>query len=114
MRYRFYKYKNEKTNSMVTVCESHFAGKTVYAKAKCDMSQDTYNPELGENLAKLRVDVKVAEKKMKRAQEKINYWTALLAIAQVELANAKDYYEDADTEYDAAEAFLIEYESALK
>ena len=58
-RYTFYKHENE------IICVSHYAGKPVRAVAKC-APQDEFDEETGKSIAKLRVDVKVAEKRFKR------------------------------------------------
>ena len=58
-RYTFYKHDNE------IICVSRYAGKPVRAIAKC-APQDKFDEETGKSIAKLRVDIKVAEKRFKR------------------------------------------------
>ncbi len=61
-RYNFYKHDNE------IICVSRYAGKPVKAVAKC-APQDEFNDKIGSMIAKMRVDIKVAEKRQKRLQE---------------------------------------------
>ena len=72
-----------------------YAGKTVKAYAKCH-SDDTFDVEFGENLAKARCDVKVAKKRAARAKKKYAEAIRALAQAQIYEANMQDYLMNSD------------------
>lgn len=55
----------------VICCVSHFAGKPVRGFAKCNPI-DQFDLEKGMKLAQLRCDAKVAEKRVRRAQQKFS------------------------------------------
>ena len=77
MRYNFYKKGN------TVICVTKYNGKTVKAVAKCNPEYDEFDYETGKKIAKLRADMKVQEKKLKKM-------IALreTAYAEVEQANA--------------------------
>lgn len=63
------KYKYFTNNKDVVVAVCYYAGRPVRGVAKCADS-DTFNLETGKQLAKLRADLKVAEKRCKAAHKK--------------------------------------------
>ena len=67
--YQFYQMKTKSGNEKI-VCASHFAGETVRGVAICS-SNDTFDPEVGRELARLRCDQKIAEKRHWRAIDKL-------------------------------------------
>ena len=71
MTYKYVKYVDEKTGANVTICVSHFAGKPVRGVARCNPS-DKYDESIGEELARLRCDEKIALKKINNARNKYN------------------------------------------
>lgn len=62
-RYNYYRHGNE------IICVSRFAGKPVRGVAKCD-PRDEFDEERGKEIANLRVDIKVAQKRFKMYSEK--------------------------------------------
>ena len=80
MRKFEYKYKIDEDNKTI-VALSTFAGKPVAGVARC-MEEDEFNVADGKELAAARCSVKVAEKRMKRAEMQLaialdwaEYWT---------------------------------------
>lgn len=66
MREFKYKYKVDEEHRTV-VAMSSFAGKVVAGVARCAPC-DTFNVEIGKRLAEARCALKIAEKRMKRAE----------------------------------------------
>jgi hypothetical protein len=66
MRKFEYKYKIDEEHKTV-VALSSFAGRTVVGVAKCS-PEDTFDVDAGKKLAAARCALKVAEKRMKRAE----------------------------------------------
>lgn len=64
------KYKYVTAGNTV-IALSTYAGKTVKGVAKCDPN-DSFSAKAGEELATARCDEKVAQKRVKRAQSKLN------------------------------------------
>ena len=100
MRKFEYKYKVDEEKRTV-VAFSTFAGKVVTGVAHC-APDDNFDVEIGKKLAAARCSVKIAEKRMKRAElchyiasEEAKYW------AEQE-AKMKKYDEDAVAAFEAA------------
>lgn len=90
MRYQYY------TDSNNTVhCISHYAGKPVRATAKC-APEDKFDFEIGKALAKCRVDIKVAERRLKRAHDKYAEVTKMLEYYTQQLVLMDCYVEDSE------------------
>lgn len=105
-RYKF--YFDEKNSTII--CVSSFAGKTVKGRAKCHPNDD-FNEDLGKELAKLRCDLKVADKRRAHAAKK-----ALAAHHAANYAKAHSdkmwgYYRNADEEYHDAHYALRQFET---
>lgn len=77
-RYRFIRADNK------IICLSTYAKKIVRGVAKCSPN-DNFKLEIGEKLAQLRCDEKIADKRRKRAEEK--YIEAIKS-----LNNAREYF----------------------
>jgi hypothetical protein len=80
MRKFEYKYKIDEEKRTI-VAMSTFAGKTVVGVAHCAPA-DTFDIETGKKIAAARCSVKIAEKRMKRAEEcnafasdALEFWT---------------------------------------
>ena len=108
MRKFEYKYKIDEEKRTV-VAFSTFAGRTVTGVARC-ADTDEFNIETGKKLAAARCSVKIAEKRMKRAEECyswakecVEYWTA-------EEEKMKHYDADSVEAYKKAVAALAEIE----
>ena len=64
--YKYYKHEL-KDGAKEIIAVSSYAGKRVKGKAVC-APEDEYNEEIGKKLATLRCDVKVDEKRLRRAE----------------------------------------------
>jgi len=74
-----YEYTEQSTGKHVVKATTTYAGKSVYAFAKC-APEDKFDPEFGTRLALKRLDLKIAQKRTssmlaqaKRCQKAINY-----------------------------------------
>ena len=112
MRKFEYKYKIDEEKRTI-VAMSTFAGKTVAGVAHCD-PRDDFNVETGKKIAAARCSVKVAEKRMKRAnecyawaKECVEYWTA-------QLEKMTRYKEDSTTAFEAAYDALTNIEESFR
>lgn len=106
INYQIFHHGNE------VIAVSTFAKKPVKGVAKCSPN-DNYDHRKGESLAIARCDVKVAEKRMKRANEKVDFYTSVLEELTKELVNAKFYQEMSKRELDAAKVNLRELEETM-
>lgn len=107
MRYKFYIGGNK------VVCVSSYAKRAVRGVAKCNMEQDTFEPETGKKLAQLRCDKAIAVKRHKRASEQ--YLDAMKAYENAEknMLKMRKYFEDSGDELAAADKALAEFESSI-
>lgn len=62
---KFYIYEDKERNSKNVKAVSVFKGKTYSGIAKCDLSKDTFDEEIGKRLAEARLKVKIANAKGK-------------------------------------------------
>lgn len=109
MRYRFIHYVNANEET-VTVCVSKYAGKIVRGVAICSLS-DEYDEVVGNRIAQARCDLKVAEKRLKRAQQKKLDAEKELRYHEMKLAKMDNYLHDAMAEKSLAESNLTTVES---
>ena len=84
-RYRFY------INGNQVICVSSYAKKPIKGVAKCS-PEDTFNEEIGKQLAKLRCDAKVAKQRARRAKEDRE-------MAAKWLNNSLEYYNKCENYY---------------
>ena len=64
------KYNYYTDGHSLVICATTYAGKTVRGIAKCNTEQDTFDLQKGKALAKLRCDCKLAEKRLRKAEER--------------------------------------------
>ena len=102
-RYRFIRSDNK------IICLSTYAKKVVRGIAKCS-PRDEFNLEIGEKLAQLRCDAKVAEKRMNRAYEKYKDARDYLFEARDYFDSMSKYYDDSCKQYDEATHSLFTFE----
>lgn len=102
-RYRFIQTGNK------VICISTYAKKVVKGIAKCSPN-DEFDLEFGKELAKLRCDVKIADKRANRAAEKYIEAEDNLYEANQYFCNMKDYYFDSERKYAEAMDKLNEFE----
>ena len=96
------------------VCVSHFAGKAVRGIAKCDLQFDNFDEDTGMKLSKKRCDVKVAQKRLKRADSKLAQAIADLELAEQQFDRMSAYRADAMIQLSTAKKDLEEFENTLK
>ncbi len=98
-----YKFYTDGSNKMVAV--STYAGKTVRGVAKCD-PRDTFDVEVGQNLAIARCAMKIANKRYARAQREFEKAEQEVAKALVRLNKMENYVNDARSEVTEAKRNL--------
>ena len=82
-----YSYQHVQTadGRQITICHSRYAGKPIIGKAYC-RPEDPYDPEVGERIAKARLDKKVQKIRVKRHTDNIASLEASLSFIKAELA----------------------------
>lgn len=91
------KYKFYTDNNKEVIVVSTYARKNVRGVARCN-PQDDFNYEIGKQIAKARCDLKIAEKRVKRARARERYDAATEAFnkATVEVNKATKYLLSAE------------------
>lgn len=103
-------YIAEKQKQVVAV--SSYAGRIVRAVAKCD-PRDEFSIETGKKLAAARCNLKVAAKRAKRANSKLQEAWADVRKANAHKCNMVDYVTDAEAALAQAKAELADIEQSL-
>ena len=96
-KYKFYKRGND------IIAVSTYAGKTVKAYAKCD-PRDSYDEQVGKELAAARCNAKIADKREARARRKVMEAQAQLDAARQHYEKMAQYLED--SKLDASRAHI--------
>lgn len=96
----------------VVCCVSHFAGKPVRGFAKCNPI-DQFDLEKGMRLAQLRCDAKIAEKRIKRAQQKFFEAAITVVNAQKRADDMQRYLNDSLEDGVKIREALVEFENIL-
>lgn len=91
---------------------SSYAGKTVKGVAKCAPG-DTFDVEKGKQLAAARCNMKVAEKRLKRANAKLEMADQILVEADAFYQKMADYADDAFSQLEDALYELDELETSM-
>lgn len=99
-KYRFYKQGRK------IIAVSTYAGRTVRGVASCN-PVDEYNEEIGKQIAAGRCNLKIAEKRCRRAQSKFDNAKIEFLKAQEHMQKMYEYLQDSR----AAEAAAREYMS---
>lgn len=84
------------------IAVSSFAGKTVRGVAKCNPA-DNFDSEKGVALATARCGVKIAEKRVKRAYNKVDEAKAAAEAAMEHLAEMLRYQADSEAKLNVAQ-----------
>lgn len=84
------RYRTYTDNKGKVVVVSSYAGKNVRGVAKCHPS-DTFNATKGVEIAQARCDMRIAEKRVKRAKEKYNEAVAAFNKASKDFDKAAEY-----------------------
>lgn len=95
MNYKYYQHNNE------VIAVSTFAGKEIKGVAKCN-PEDEFDLETGKKIAAARCNLKAAQKRLKRANEKWSKAYIDLFEANRRFEKMKQYYMDAVDALDEA------------
>lgn len=101
INYKIYRHDNE------IVAVSTFAKRMVRGVAKCD-PRDEFDHKKGEALAIARCDLKVAEKRLKRANQNVKLYNELMTELTTLLGDSLAYQKTAEGELNKARATLAE------
>ena len=104
----FYVAENQKQ----VIAVSSYAGRIVRAVAKCD-PRDEFSIETGKKLAAARCNLKVAVKRAKRANSKLEEAWADVRKANAHKCDMIDYVTDAEAALAQAIAELADIEQSL-
>ena len=111
-KYSYVDHTPKGSNVREIIALSNYCGKVVKGLAKCD-PRDTFDFATGKMLAALRCYKKVAEKRVKNANDKVAEAKAKIAAAEKELEKASKYQIHAYNEYFEAEKLLDEFYKTL-
>lgn len=106
-----HKYKYYRANNKI-ICVSTFAGKPVRGVAVCSPN-DNFDYDKGAELARLRCDVKIANKRCMRAAKKLTEANNRFTEAQQYWDRMKDYLLDSYEARHRANSALAMLESEL-
>lgn len=84
------RYRTYTDNKGKVVVVSSYAGRSVRGVAKCN-PQDSFDAETGQKIAQARCDLKIAEKRVKRAKEKYDAAVEVFNKASKEVDKASEY-----------------------
>lgn len=107
------RYRIFRDNKGKVIVASSYAGKIVRGVAKCN-ENDTYNEDTGIALATARCDVKIANKRVKRAMAKYDAATKAVNNATAAWEKAIKYLTNAEQEALNARKALSILESAVR
>lgn len=103
-KYRYYTTKTVEGGHKV-IAVSTYAGKTVRGVAICH-PQDTFDLEIGKKIAAARCALKIAEKRLDRADRKQGEAYASWRAAERYLDKMSDYANDAEIQLYEAQDYL--------
>lgn len=103
------KYKIFTDNEKKVYAVSSFAGRPIRGVAKCS-DKDSFNLETGKEIAKARCALKVADKRLVRAAEKLSLALKNVHDANAHLDRMNEYYWDSVKARDEAEKTLEDIE----
>ena len=107
-KYNYVDHTPQGSDVREIIALSTYCGSVVKGSAKCD-PRDTFDSNTGETLAALRCYKKVAEKRMRNANNKVEEAKIKIEEIQRELEKALKYQEHAQKEYDEASKLLDEF-----
>lgn len=90
-----------------------FAGKDIRGVAKC-APNDTFDEEIGKELARRRCDVKVARKRVKRAESKMRSIQKAADELYNKVYDTEEYYFNSEADYQNAVDDLYTFESRIR
>ena len=110
INYRYHEF--EKNGEKCVAAVSTYAGRNVRAVARCSKG-DTYDFEKGKKLAAARCDLKVREKRLKRALNKRHEAFVALEIAKKNWDKMNQYYSDSLDECVISKQYLKILEESM-
>ena len=110
--YRYVDHTPKGSDVREIIALGSYLGSVVKGTAKCD-PRDNFDPSIGETLAALRCNEKIAEKRMSNAANKVDEAVVNLEKAQAEYVKAMKYLDHARSEYTEAGKMLAEYVETL-
>ena len=102
--YRFYIFSHKRADESFSTriaAVSSFAGQTVKGYADCHPG-DNFDLEFGKALAAARCNERIAEKRCKRAYDKVDEAKAQMDAAITHFKKMQEYERDAEANYNAA------------
>ena len=112
MRYRYYEFTDKPTGNKCVAAVSTFGGQDVRAVARCNVN-DTYDVEFGKKLAKAKLDVKIAKKRIRYANRRVNEALKDIDTAKRQLDKMTTYKVSAMNEFREVENNLLSIVSSL-
>ena len=103
-KYKFFQHPTKKGTEIIAM--STYGGKTVKGKAICH-PDDTFNEELGKNIAAARCNLKIANKRAKRAKAQYGEALKVYIDAYNRVRDMEKYFDDAVAEVDEGRNYLI-------
>lgn len=95
-KYKFYVAKNVLTGEPYKViATSSYAGKTVRGVSKC-AKDDVFDMEKGKKLAAARCNLKIAEKRARRANRELHQALSDMVDANIRATEMENYYNDSE------------------
>jgi len=103
-KYKFFQHPTKKGTEIIAM--STYGGKTVKGKAICHPN-DTFNEELGKTIAAARCNLKIANKRAKRARAQYDEAAKAYAAAYKRVKDMEEYFDDAAAEVAEGRNYLI-------
>ena len=107
-KYHFYYHAENQT----VVCTTMYKGKMVRGIAKCNQ-EDTFDIDVGKNLAYLRCRQKFMRKKLRRAHDAVENASVAMERAKWNFIQAHEFLSDSQEQLFVATNELTEFESKL-
>ena len=111
-KYRYVDHTPKNSNVREIIALASYCGSVVKGSAKCD-PRDLFDSNVGEMLAALRCNSKVAEKRLHNSEDKVIEAQAKVEAAMRELEKATKYHNHAQKEYDEASKLLVDFVETL-
>jgi hypothetical protein len=94
-KYKFYIATKITGEPYKVIATSSYAGKTVRGVAKC-ARDDTFDMEKGKKLAAARCNLKIAEKRARRARRELGQALSDMVDANTRATEMENYYNDSE------------------
>ena len=111
-KYKYVDHTPKSTNVREIIALSSYCGSVVKGVAKCD-PEDNFDSNVGEMLAALRCNLKVAEKRLSNATAKLSEAHTAFDVASANLEESGKYMAHAEAEYAEAIRLYNEFYASL-